>query len=206
MHDRHRLKTVKTKPKVDRSKERGTKLEVCCAMLRRPDSSVKQKPRRFLCSAETVWNQQGSRYESLGRYFIDFFPPISVTRQRIGFKGITSSERQPECSSLPVGRQSGLALPRGARLVRKQLPWPTFSAPCEACLQIWWYGEMGSLVDISLQRLHTKRSCIRLMHCKHKHQDRMDQGSSNLWFWNSLATLWCFGTFNCCYSIVVLSW
>lgn len=31
---------------------------------------------------------------------------------------------------------------RGARLVRKQLPWPTFSAPCEACLWIW-FGEIG---------------------------------------------------------------
>lgn len=31
---------------------------------------------------------------------------------------------------------------RGARLVRKQLPWPTFSTPCEARLWIW-FGEIG---------------------------------------------------------------
>lgn len=48
-----------------------------------------------------------------------------------------------------AGRATGTAalsgwriLARGARLVRKQLPWPTFYAPCEVCLWIW-FGEMG---------------------------------------------------------------
>lgn len=48
-----------------------------------------------------------------------------------------------------AGRAAGTAVlsswrisARGARLVRKQLPWPTFYAPCEVRLWIW-FGEIG---------------------------------------------------------------
>lgn len=112
------------------------------------------KAASFLCSAETVWNQQGSRYESLLVCSLLFKPrPIfhwfffssyfcDKAEDRFQRHHIL---RAPTCSSssLPAGRQSGLALPRGARLAGEAAAVTHFLCSMWSLsphLMIWWNG------------------------------------------------------------------
>ncbi len=111
-------------------------------MLRCADSSVKQSCICFCVLQRRMWNQQGSRYESrqasahsasslllkLRPIFHWFFHHFcDKVENRFQRHHILRAELQWKRLEvvMPAGLQSGRALPWGARLVKKQLPWPT---------------------------------------------------------------------------------